>query len=112
LSEIAGNFDEIVRMNLPDLRSSSDRLASVPIVTSRTVLGQQQPVAGMSGTVSKTSVAQFRMPGYPLVLITTDVLQEGEDLHICSVATSSITASHGRRRRWSSATGASIASAQ
>jgi hypothetical protein len=81
LSEIAGNFDEIVRMNLPDLRSSSDRLASIPSYLA-SVLGQQQPVAGMSGTVSKTSVAQFRMPGYPLVLITTDVLQEGEDLHL------------------------------
>ncbi|MCA9730027.1 MAG: hypothetical protein KC729_20255, partial [Candidatus Eisenbacteria bacterium] len=28
---------------------------------------------------------QFRMPGYPLVLVSTDVLQEGEDLHtFCS----------------------------
>ncbi len=39
----------------------------------------------MAGQVNKTLVRQFRMPGYPLVLITTDVLQEGEDLHtFCS----------------------------
>ena len=50
-----------------------------------TLLGQQQPVGGMSGEVNKTLVRQFRMPGYPLVLVTTDLLQEGEDLHtFCS----------------------------
>lgn len=39
----------------------------------------------MSGQVNRTLVQQFRMPGYPLVLVTTDLLQEGEDLHtFCS----------------------------
>jgi len=39
----------------------------------------------MSGGVNKRLVCQFRMPGFPLVLATTDVLQEGEDLHtFCS----------------------------
>jgi hypothetical protein len=39
----------------------------------------------MSGQVNKTLVQQFRMPGYPLVLVTTDLLKEGEDLHtFCS----------------------------
>ena len=44
-------------------------------------IGQQQPFAGMYGGFSKLTVRQFRMPGYPYVLVTTDVLQEGEDLH-------------------------------
>lgn len=44
-------------------------------------LGQQQPIAGMYGGVQRRTVTQFRMPGYPYVLVTTDVLQEGEDLH-------------------------------
>ena len=35
----------------------------------------------MYGGVSPRTVRQFRMPGYPYVLVTTDVLQEGEDLH-------------------------------
>ena len=35
----------------------------------------------MAGGVSKRLVSQFRMPGFPLALVTTDVLQEGEDLH-------------------------------
>jgi hypothetical protein len=39
----------------------------------------------MAGQLNQTLVRQFRMPGYPLVLITTDLLQEGEDLHtFCS----------------------------
>ncbi len=39
----------------------------------------------MFGGINKTLVTQFRMPGYPLVLVTTEVLQEGEDLHtFCS----------------------------
>jgi hypothetical protein len=44
-------------------------------------LGEQNPVGGMAGQVNRTLLTQFRMPGYPLVLITTDLLQEGEDLH-------------------------------
>ncbi len=45
---------------------------------------QQLPVTGVSGhhkrSVRKTAI-QFRMPGYPYTLITTDILKEGEDLH-------------------------------
>ena len=49
------------------------------------LLRQQHPTGGMSGQVNQTLVRQFRMPGYPFVLITTDLLQEGEDLHtFCS----------------------------
>jgi hypothetical protein len=35
----------------------------------------------MSGQVNGTAVKQFRTPTFPLVLISTDLLQEGEDLH-------------------------------
>jgi hypothetical protein len=44
----------------------------------------QAPVVPASGEHSKdvTGIAtQFRMPGFPYVVITTDVLKEGEDLH-------------------------------
>lgn len=44
-------------------------------------MGSRAPVVGMSGRVNQTIVRQFRTPTYPLVLITTDLLQEGEDLH-------------------------------
>lgn len=43
----------------------------------------QSPVKGLSGIKkNKDKVAtQFRMPGYPYVLVTTDIFREGEDLH-------------------------------
>ncbi|MEO6707536.1 MAG: helicase-related protein, partial [Ginsengibacter sp.] len=43
----------------------------------------QSPIKGMSGIKkNKGKVAtQFRMPGYPFVLVTTDIYREGEDLH-------------------------------
>lgn len=82
LSQIAQNFDLILDVNAPDARVTP--LAE----TARyfgAILRQQQPVGGMSGQVNKTLVQQFRMPGYPFVLVSTDLLQEGEDLHtFCS----------------------------
>jgi len=45
-------------------------------------LGQQSPVLGMHGqSKSDNALIQFRMPGYPLVIVSTDILQEGVDLH-------------------------------
>ncbi len=44
-------------------------------------LGSRAPVVGMAGTVNVRAVRQFRTPSYPLVLVSTDLLQEGEDLH-------------------------------
>jgi hypothetical protein len=82
LAQIAQNFELILDVNAPEARIK-------PLVeTARyfgSILRQQQPVGGMSGQVNRTLVQQFRMPGYPFVLVTTDLLQEGEDLHtFCS----------------------------
>ncbi len=82
LSAIGRNFPLIVDVNLPNV-------AELPLAATATrfgtLLGEQQPVAGMSGQVNMTLVQQFRMPGYPFVLVSTDLLQEGEDLHtFCS----------------------------
>ncbi|MBI4263394.1 MAG: hypothetical protein HY657_03375 [Acidobacteria bacterium] len=82
LSQIARHFDLILDVNAPEARD-------MPLVeTARyfgSILRQQQPVGGMFGQVNRTLVQQFRMPGYPFVLVTTDLLQEGEDLHtFCS----------------------------
>jgi Type III restriction enzyme, res subunit/Helicase conserved C-terminal domain len=82
LAQIARNFDLILDVN-------ADEARLLPFAeTARyfgSILRQQQPVGGMSGKVNKTLVQQFRMPGYPFILVTTDLLQEGEDLHtFCS----------------------------
>jgi hypothetical protein len=82
LRDAASHFDLIVDTNLSSLW---DRRLTEATNEIGKVLREQQPVGGMSGTVNGTLVRQFRMPGYPLVLVTTDLLQEGEDLHLfCS----------------------------
>ena len=82
LREAAENFNLVLDVNAPEARAKP--LSEVARLFG-TLLGQQQPVGGMSGQVNRTLVQQFRMPGYPFVLVTTDLLQEGEDLHtFCS----------------------------
>jgi hypothetical protein len=82
LAEAAAHFDLILSVNDPTVRDA-------PLNQARTrfaqLLRNQQPVGGMFGQVNERIVKQFRMPGYPLVLITTDLMQQGEDLHpFCS----------------------------
>lgn len=82
LSHLAANLDLVLDVNVPQARTVA--LREVARELGR-ILGRQQPTAGMSGQVNRTVVKQFRMPGYPFVLVTTDLLQEGEDLHtFCS----------------------------
>jgi hypothetical protein len=82
LAAAAMHFDLVLDVNEPNARTK-------PLAEAGRVFGallrQQQPVGGMTGQVGKTLVRQFRMPGYPFVLLSTDLLQEGEDLHtFCS----------------------------
>jgi len=66
------DFDKIVAVNFSD-RSKI-----------RYAMYHQSPVVPSSGEHSKDVsriATQFRMPGFPYVVITTDVLKEGEDLH-------------------------------
>lgn len=82
LSEIGRNYELIMDVNAPEVRDQD--LSTIGRAFGM-ILRQQQPVGGMYGQVNKTLVQQFRMPGYPLVLVTTDLMQEGEDLHsFCS----------------------------
>lgn len=82
LADIAAHFDLILDVNLPQARDMEIAEARHELGS---VLGSQQPVGGMWGSVNGRLVKQFRMPGYPLVMISTDLLQEGEDLHtFCS----------------------------
>ena len=78
LSQAAATFDLLLAVNFPDV-------GAAPLSTLAAKFGdtlqQQVPVGRMHGRVNKRLVRQFRMPGFPLVLASTDVLQEGEDLH-------------------------------
>jgi superfamily II DNA/RNA helicase len=82
LSETADKFKLIRQLNVPELEQANE--AAISRILGKT-LRAQRPVAGMAGKVNSELVRQFRMPGYPLILITTDLLKEGEDLHtFCS----------------------------
>jgi hypothetical protein len=82
LADLAEHFDLVLDVNAPESR---EQLLAQTAKAFGQLLRQQQPTGGMAGQVNQTLVRQFRMPGYPLVLVTTDLLQEGEDLHtFCS----------------------------
>jgi hypothetical protein len=80
LSDIAQNLDLLVKLNFPNAYH-------VPAGSLTTYLTKQinplAPIIGASGETGDKSppARKFRMPGYPRILISTDVFQEGEDLH-------------------------------
>ena len=79
---LSEQFELLIDVNFSELRGKS--LSDLPTHL-RPTLGRQSPVGGMWGGVNKQLVSQFRLPGYPYVLVTTDVLREGENLHtFCS----------------------------
>ena len=82
LSELAKNFALIIAVNFPTVREAS--LPTLSRLFGR-AFSRQSPIGGMAGEVNKSLVRQFLMPGYPYLLVTTDVLKEGADLHtFCS----------------------------
>ena len=78
LKGAAEAFDTLIGVNFP--RVPDSKLTELADIFGHG-LQQQNPVGRMSGRVAGRIVQQFRMPGFPLFLISTDVLQEGEDLH-------------------------------
>lgn len=78
LKNIKQNLQLIIKVNFPEVYNLNSGKYKRYFAAR---LKEQSPVAGMYGSVNKNSVLQFRMPGYPFILIATDVLQEGEDLH-------------------------------
>lgn len=82
LKHLAEHLDLIIKNNIPQiLELTRDEYPS----HLRQALSPVSPVIGASGTTSGRRSAQarkFRMPGYPLALVSTDVFQEGEDLHL------------------------------
>ncbi|MCK0164946.1 DEAD/DEAH box helicase [Marinobacter sp. S6332] len=84
LKGLADELPAILKANLPgifDLGTNEYR---------RYLSNQLNPIAPIIGATGDTNAPgqrsaqarKFRMPGYPLVLVSTNVFQEGEDLHL------------------------------
>lgn len=81
LFRLSENLDLVIKNNLPGVYKITPR--EMPRWLTGT-LKSGGPIMGANGMTrgNRSSQARkFRMPGYPLVLISTDVFQEGEDLH-------------------------------
>lgn len=81
LYDVATNLDLLIKLNFAEAyHTPADKLT-------RYLTGQLNPLSPISGATGENSsnrsplARKFRMPGYPRVLISTDVFQEGEDLH-------------------------------
>jgi hypothetical protein len=92
LRHLADAWEQVAKTNFADMLKGSERPERGRW---RSHIQHQllpfSPVEWASGhnTSNRTAIARrFRMPGYPMVLVATSVLQEGEDLHVsCSRVT-------------------------
>lgn len=81
LRDLAAQLDLILKQNFEEIYDKKAGELTTYIVNQ---LRPLSPVAGATGDNHKSRSAiarKFRMPGYPRVLVSTDVFQEGEDLH-------------------------------
>lgn len=79
LTEIARHHRLLLDVNFADAHRVG--LAGLPDYF-KNHLSRQSPVLAVhGGSKSAQALTQFRMPGYPLAIVATDVLQEGVDLH-------------------------------
>lgn len=81
LRDLTANLDLLLKQNFEDV---GDKSAAELTAYLTRQLQPLSPILGATGdnSASRSAIARkFRMPGYPRVLVSTDVFQEGEDLH-------------------------------
>lgn len=81
LCRLASHMELIVRNNFPDVYSKDKNELRLYLARSLNPLAPVIGATGETATARSAQARRFRMPGYPLALISTDVFQEGEDLH-------------------------------
>jgi hypothetical protein len=78
LHDLIENIDIVIKTTFPKW----EKQGKTPREYIRAQISPLEPISGSIGGDDKSAIARkFRMPGYPMILISTDVLQEGEDLH-------------------------------
>lgn len=87
LRNLADAWEQIAKTNFAEFLKGTDRKKRKQWRQGiQQLLTPFAPVEWASGnnTDGRSAIARrFRMPGYPMVLVSTSVLQEGEDLHVC-----------------------------
>lgn len=86
LRNLADAWGQIAKTNFAEFLKGSDRIERARWRREIQQHFAPFPVEWASGhnTDARTAIARrFRMPGHPMVLVATSVLQEGEDLHVC-----------------------------
>jgi len=81
LRDLTAQLDLILKQNFEEIDDKQP--GELPTYIAKQ-LHPLAPVAGATGAnaASRSAIARkFRMPGYPRMLVSTDVFQEGEDLH-------------------------------
>lgn len=81
LKKLADNLDLLIKVNFNEIYHKNKTELRRYIVSQ---IAPLSPTIGATGETSSNRSAQarkFRMPGYPMALVSTDVFQEGEDLH-------------------------------
>jgi len=82
----AGWIDHFSVVLLNCFRAERDRfdLGSMAAKGFFTELNNQTAVVGVTGgsAINETAIRQFKTPFYPQIIVCTDVLKEGEDLHV------------------------------
>lgn len=84
LNDIAGNIHTIITLNIGLTATDHSAFRKIRKVVS-SLVRNIVPAVDMTGGAPDRIIKQFRFPGYPFVLVATDVISEGQDLHtFCS----------------------------
>jgi hypothetical protein len=79
LAQVARHFPQLTQLNFPKIDDGTPAYSRRVIRNTLTAL---EPAIALHGkSKSERAMQQFRMPGFPLVMVATSVVQEGVDLH-------------------------------
>lgn len=73
------SFETLRAVNFPGIDSGST--AKARVLLRNTLTGLEPAIALHGSSKTERAMEQFRMPGFPLVMVATSVVQEGVDLH-------------------------------
>ncbi len=79
LARVRKHFDQLRTLNFPRIQEVDPARARV--LLRATLTGLEPAIALHGSSKTQRALEQFRMPGFPMVMVATSVVQEGVDLH-------------------------------